>query len=80
VLGDRFRSVAADRAEQADRAGLALQAAGPAHRGDQERVVGRGGDTEVEVVVAAVEQLGLPGEVAMPAGFGGPAGARHSDR
>src|SRR6185312_10695738 len=67
VFLDRAVGVAAGGAVQSDGAGLALQAAGLAYRGDEERVVRGGGDAEVEVVVAAVEQPGLSGQVPLPA-------------
>ena len=71
VFLDRLFGMAADGAVQSDRAGLVLQAAGLPHRCDQERVVRCGGDAEVELVVAPVEQVGLAGQVALAAGFGG---------
>src|SRR5947209_9179959 len=67
VLLDRAVGVAAGGAVQPYRAGLALQAAGLAHRGDEERVVRGRGDAEVELVVAAVEQGHLSGQMALPA-------------
>src|SRR6185437_14123606 len=71
VFLDRAVGVAAGGAVQSDGAGLALQAAGLAYRGDEERVVRGGGDAEVEVVVAAVEQRDLSGQVAFAALLGG---------
>src|SRR3954471_4837549 len=71
VLFDRARGVAADRAGHPDDVRLALQAAGFAHGRDEELVVGRGGDAEVEVVVAAVEQRALAGQVTVAARLGG---------
>jgi hypothetical protein len=50
----RLARVAADRAVQSDGAGLVLQTAGLAYRGNEKRVVRRGRDAEMEVVVATL--------------------------
>src|SRR5581483_6178797 len=71
VLLDGLRGVSADGAVQPDRAGLALQAAGLTYRRDEERIVRGGRDAEMEVVVAAVEQLRPPRRLALPAELGG---------
>lgn len=65
VFLDRFRRMATDRAVQPDRAGLVLEPADVPDRRDEQRVVGGRGDAEVELVVAPVEEIVLPGQVAL---------------
>jgi hypothetical protein len=68
MLGDGCLGVAAHPVH-ADDAGLALQHAGFANRGDEEEVVRGGGDAEVEVVVALVELGVVAADVTVAAGL-----------
>ena len=58
MLLDRLGGVAADRAVHPDDVGLALQAAGLAHRRDEELVVRGRRDGQVEVLVARSNSAG----------------------